>query len=275
MNGALKELKFAHGERPFLVTETPTNPQSNREKITEITFETYNAPSYYLALQPVLSLYSGGQLHGLVLESGDGVTHAMPVKDGNPIRDGVMRLDLAGSDLTKYLSQLMSGRDLDVCVGIKEKLCEVALDVEKDASKAPPTEYALPDGQVVSVGGERFRCPEALFQPKLTGCTGDGIHALADSAIKKCSADIHKLLSKGIYLAGGTMVMKGMTERIQKEVEALVEPGTLVKVEALPKPKISAWIGGSILACVADFQAMWITKQQYEETGPSIVNKCI
>merc|ERR1719397_1294662 len=130
---------------PVLLTEAPLNPKANREKMTQIMFETFNMPAMYVAIQAVLSLYASGRTTGLVMDSGDGVSHCVPVYEGYALPHAILRLDLAVRE-------------------VKEKLCYVALDFEQEMSTAAAStslekSYELPDGQVITIGNERFRCP--------------------------------------------------------------------------------------------------------------------
>jgi len=280
------ELRVTPEEHSVHLTEAPMNPKQNREKMTQIMFETFNVPTFYVSIQAVLSLYASGRTTGIVLDSGDGVTHTVPIYEGYNLPHAIMRMDMAGRDLTDYLVKLLSevgqsfasSAEREIVRDIKEKLCYVALDFESEMktfaeSSVMDKVFELPDGNTVTLGNQRFRCAESLFQPMKVGKEFPGVHELTFQSIMKCDVDVRRDLYGNIVLSGGTTMFPGIAERVNKEVVALAPSSMKIRVIAPPERKFSVWIGGSILSSLSTFQTMWITKSEYDESGPAIVHR--
>ncbi|MHA1713316.1 MAG: actin, cytoplasmic 2 [Candidatus Ranarchaeia archaeon] len=281
------DLKIDPTQYPVLLTEPPMNPLSNREQMAEVMFETFGVPAVYISMQAVLSLYASGRTTGLVIDSGDGVTHVVPIFEGFAITHAIKRIDLGGRDLTEYLRRLLRNRgyslmtsaEKEIVRDIKEKLCYVALDPEKEIKLAQKVKgiektYMLPDGTVMNVGPERFQCPEVFFNPVLIGLEANPIDDTIVNCANDCDVDLRRDLYANIVLSGGSTMFPGLKERLHKEIKEQVPQSVDVKIIAPPERQYSVWIGGSILASLKTFSRMWVTQKEYKEMGPSAVHRC-
>ncbi|AGO12783.1 AaceriADR316Wp [[Ashbya] aceris (nom. inval.)] len=281
-----------------LLTEPPMNPLRNREQMCEVMFEKYDFGGVYVGIQAVLALYAQGLSSGVVVDSGDGVTHIVPVYESVVLNHLTRRLDVAGRDMTRYLIDLLSRRgyafnktaDFETVRQIKEKLCYVSYDLDLDTRLAQETttlveQYELPDGRVIKVGSERFEAPECLFQPSLVDVEQPGIGEMLFNTIQSADVDIVSTLYKAIVLSGGSSMYPGLPSRLEKELKQLWftrvlknDPTRLekfkVRIEDPPRRKHMVFTGGAVLASImADKEHMWLTKQEWEESGPASMSK--
>ncbi len=282
-----QELKTTPEEQAVLLTEPPLNPKENREKIVRVMFETFNVPCLYLGVQTVLSLYASGRTSGLVVEIGEGMTNIAPIYEGFAVPFASSRIPLAGKDLTAFLQESLrrngysftASDELEWVQWLKEKACQVAPDYEiviKEAAESKAVEKAetLPDGNtVVTMGIERYQVPEILFNPAIAGKDMNGIHKLAADAIGKCEQEVRKELYKNVILSGGSTMFPFMSNRIKSELTKLVPGKAEIGILAPPERKYSAWIGGSIVASLSTFSAMYISRNDYNDVGPEIVHR--
>lgn len=243
-------------------------------------------PALYTSVQAVLSLYASGKTTGLVLDSGDGVSHAVPVFQGFAIPNSIRRIDVAGRDVTEHFQQLLrkSGRpfhtsaEKETVKNIKEATGYVALDPAKEEkewsgaqrSDGKSVEYVLPDGQKLKVrkmlcnsschidrsqvGAERFRAPEILFNPEIIGLEYPGVHQIVVEAIQRTDMDLRKSLYGNIVLSGGSTLTKGFGNRLLHEVQRLAVKDMRIKILAPPERIYTTWTGGSILAGLSTFK---------------------
>ncbi len=293
-------LKINPAEHSVLLTEIPLNPKANREKTTQVMFETFNVPGVYLGNTGVLSLYASGRKTGLVVESGYNSTSIVPIYEGHALPYAATRINMGSRDLEDQLSKFLysNPRFVQCTAGentglarkdILENKCFVKVptfdlylsyhtnDLSYGdgylAEKLIKEEYEIPDGTVISLGEERWKVPEILFKPSLIGRDFSGIHQEIYDSIIKVDADLRTGMFVNIVLAGGNTMFPGIDTRLLKELQKLAPAGTKIRVVASPDRKYSAWIGGSILAKLSTFPNDCVSKQEYCEYGSQIVHR--
>ncbi|XP_072106143.1 uncharacterized protein [Mobula birostris] len=250
-------------EHPILLTEAAMNPHKNRERMVEIMFETFNAPFTFVAMQAVLALYSAGRTTGIILDSGDGVTHTVPVYEGYNLPHAIQRLNLAGRDLTEHLKKLLKERgysfnstaEREIVRDIKEKHCYVSGNYEAELNSPENVRelhYTLPDGQIITMGDEMFRVPEILFKPEVIGKDHYGIHESLLRSIILCDVDLRKTFVANIILSD----LSGH-----------------VAVTSPANRDFTVWSGGATLASSSALDCAWISQEEYNEFGPKIVHR--
>ncbi|KAL7541622.1 hypothetical protein ACHAWF_006989, partial [Thalassiosira exigua] len=278
-------------EHPVLLTEQPHNPTSHRDRLAEVFFETFRAPALFVAPPAVLGLYASGRTTGVVLDVGEGVTHCIPVYEGYALPHSVVRSDLAGIDVTQRLQLLMrkggvnlaTTAEADFCAKMKEEVCYVShrpLGAEEGggggggADASSKARYQLPDGQVVDLApSERARAPEVLFDPSSIGSEERPVHDVLLDAVMRSDMDLRPSLLSNVVLAGGTTSAPGFGDRLLYEVRRRAPERTRIRISAPPDRADGAWTGGSILASLATFKNMWVTRAEYEERGSAALHR--
>eukprot|EP00283_Hemiselmis_rufescens_P021002 CAMPEP_0173439056 /NCGR_PEP_ID=MMETSP1357-20121228/20744_1 /TAXON_ID=77926 /ORGANISM="Hemiselmis rufescens, Strain PCC563" /LENGTH=378 /DNA_ID=CAMNT_0014404391 /DNA_START=239 /DNA_END=1372 /DNA_ORIENTATION=- len=278
--------------RRILLTEPPMNPKRNREKLLEVMFEHYGFEGVNISVQAMLTLYAQGLLTGVVVDSGDGVTHIIPVWEGFSIPHLTRRINIAGRNITDYLIKLLQQRgysfnrtaDFETVRQIKEQLAYVAFDAKEEQKLAEETTvvvkpYILPDGRVIKVGQERFQCAEVLFQPRLVDIDGRGVVQELFDCINSADMDLRSDFYKHIVLSGGTTMFPGLPSRIEKEMRQLYLDKVLqgnqeglknwkLRIEDPPRRKHMVFLGGAVLADVArDRASFWAMRSDYQAAG--------
>lgn len=235
----------------MLLTEIAQNPEINREKITQIIFEVFNIPAFYLASQPTLSLYSSGNITGVVVDSGDSLTTAVPIYEGYSLPYAIKTLNFGGRDITDFLVNSLKQKGFNVssfidkeCArDIKEKFCYSSLNYAQELSSMDSSDnfnYTFPDGSEVVIGTEKIMCPEALFDPEILGIKGHGLHTLAHKAILKSDLNIRDSLYKNIFLCGGNTLFNGLPQRFIEEFTKISDTSSKIRVNSPPERQISA-----------------------------------
>uniref|UniRef100_A0A673IK62 Actin-related protein 2-A-like n=1 Tax=Sinocyclocheilus rhinocerous TaxID=307959 RepID=A0A673IK62_9TELE len=247
----------------ILLTEPPMNPTKNREKIIEVMFETYQFSGVYIAIQAVLTLYAQGLLTGVVVDSGDGVTHICPVYEGFSLPHLTRRLDIAGRDITRYLIKLLLLRgyafnhsaDFETVRMMKENLCYVGYNIEQEQKLALETTVLVESYTVT------------LF-PKLVSLY---------KSIQK--------FYKHIVLSGGSTMYPGLPSRLERELKQLYLERVLkgdvdklskfkIRIEDPPRRKHMVFLGGAVLADIMkDKDNFWMTREEYQEKGTRVLEK--
>eukprot|EP01065_Artemidia_motanka_P020988 TRINITY_DN2502_c0_g1_i11.p1 TRINITY_DN2502_c0_g1~~TRINITY_DN2502_c0_g1_i11.p1 ORF type:complete len:382 (+),score=81.09 TRINITY_DN2502_c0_g1_i11:297-1442(+) len=272
-------------DTPLLMSEAPLNPRRHRERVAEILFEHFGCPALLFSFSPVLALYSTGHNTGTALDCGDGVTCVMSVYEGFRQPCAVLRNNVAGHDVTDWMGRLLMERGVsietsamrDVVRDLKEKLSFVSLDIDKDMKRSLSSttldqSYQLPDGSVITLDSERFRCAEMLFTPDVCGLEVDGVHKLVHRSISKCGIDTRRELYANIVLSGGTTMCSGFPDRVRKEITRLAPRRVRPHVSAQPERAMSVWLGGSILASTRRFLRVAVSRAEYDEHGSGITH---
>mmetsp|Transcript_9565 Transcript_9565/g.11983 ORF Transcript_9565/g.11983 Transcript_9565/m.11983 type:complete len:395 (+) Transcript_9565:43-1227(+) len=285
----------------IMLTEPPMNPLANRRKLVEKMFETYGFSYCNVSIQAMLTLYAQGLLTGCVVDTGDGVTHVVPVWDGFVPQTLIRRLDVAGRHVTRYLIKLLLLRgyafnrtaDFETVRQIKEKFCYVALDINAERKLAQQTTvleetYSLPDGRVIKIGRERFEAPECLFEPHLIDVESKGVGNMVFDMIQDADIDTRAEYYKHIVLSGGSSMYPGLPSRLERDITQRYLNDVLngneerlkkfkMRIEDPPRRKHLVFLGGSVLADIMrERPEFWMAKDEYEDNGiERTLQKCL
>lgn len=293
-----ERLKVDPKEHKILLTEPPMNPRDNQKKMLSCMFETYNFAAAKVSIQAMLVLYAQGLLTGVVVDSGDGVTHIVPVWEGVCPPTLIKRLNVAGRHITRYLIKLLQVRgyafnrsaDFETVRQIKEKFCYIGYDLDVEKRLALDTtvlmqSYTLPDGRVIKLGPERYEASEVLFKPSLIDVEGAGMHDMLFNMIQEADVDLRPAFYKHIVLSGGSTMYPGLPSRLEKEMKDLYLNKILkgdtkrlakfkLRIEDPPRRKHMVFLGGSVLADIMKDRAeFWISREEWAEHGANIIGK--
>jgi actin-related protein len=277
-----QELKMLPDDKSVLLTEPCYNPIKNREKTIQIMFESFDVGKCYLANQAAVSILSSGSVSGLVVESGEWLTHYVPVFDGYSIKNLTKKVNIGGYHLTRFLDikleergiHLKTNAEREILLDIKHRCTWVSNNLAKDLNNPYGRTWENPSGGIIDTGKAGFLCPEILFNPNIIGKEYKGIHSDCLETIMSCDPELRKLMISCISLSGGNLLFEGLGERLKSELSYLL-PDLLFskKFNINPSQTNKAWYGAHILANLSSFDNQWITKKEYEEFGRSIVHR--
>ncbi|OOF96429.1 hypothetical protein ASPCADRAFT_206629 [Aspergillus carbonarius ITEM 5010] len=272
-------------QRPILLTESFLYYYPHIEDTAEWIFESLNPPSLCLYPSPVLSLHATGRTAGLIIQAGHRKTDVVAIQDGHPIK--WRQTHTAGDELTHYLIYKLSerGYELHTSVGyehvrrIKESFCYVpdwGDEYERftESPKSFQRTYTLPDGQIITIDEERFRTGMAFLDPCTLGLKYASVAAIVFNTMQNDDKDLRTVLTKNIVLAGGTAHLPGIAQMLKKEVDDMPCVEYIpAEIHTPPNPHLLAWIGGSMMAEHSSLKERWISRQEYEEFGHSIIKR--
>lgn len=286
---AYDELHIPSTERAIVVTEAPLNPTKNRERMAELLFESFQVPALNFQIQAVMTMYSAGRVDGLVVDSGDGITHTVPIFEGRTIAGAIRRSDIAGRDLTEWMMELLNDEvttrafttsaDRELARTLKESSCRVSVDFEGelealDSGRIQDEAVTLPDGSTLSFPRAKICCPELLFNPQIAERHASSLQQMVHDSIQHCPIDIRRALYGSILLSGGTTMFPNTDVRLKLEVAKLANKRVAddVKVAAPNERKYTVWMGAALVASLSTFHTEWFTRQEYLEEGVAAVH---
>jgi len=290
-NTFFAELKIAPEEHNLLLTESPFTSRKDREKTLEMMFETFNCASTYIVAQSVLAAYSVGKSTGISIDCGHTSLNFAPIYEGFLEKDCVFHIPIAGKDINDLLINLLmkngqvieSKMQKQSIIKAKELYCYFAQDFEQEEKEFENNieeeikEWELPDKRKIKIGKERFQSTEVLFNPQKYGYEYNNFQELFKKTVKSIDSDLREIMLANIIFNGGSTLIKGFKNRVAQEIEeAGKDYEYKKKIHTYPEAQFMAWIGGSILSSLSNFENLWITKAEYKEEGKATIvhKKC-
>ena len=282
------ELKISPEEHNLLLSESPFITRKDREKMLEMMFETFNCASTYLVAQSVLAAYSVGKSTGISIDCGHTSLNFAPIYEGFLQRHCVQHIPIAGKDINDILINLLikNGQVIDSkmqkqsIIKAKESFCFLRYDNEDEIEKKKEEEtkdWELPDKKKITISKERYQATEVIFDPKQFGYDYPNFQELFKKTVKSIDSDLREIMLANIIFNGGTTLIKGFKNRVTQEIELAGQDYEFKKkVHTYPEAQFMAWLGGSILTSLTNFENLWITKAEYKEEGKATIvhKKC-
>ena len=321
-------LKCDPQEHNFVLTEPPMNPPENRENIAEIFFETFNVPGLYIGVQAVFALLGCSKtfvvagkemdkdqkkaidtLTGVVVDSGDGVTHIVPICDGFVLGSNIKHIPIAGRKITKFMEQMIRDRGEKIntedlyyaTMELKEKHGYLAKDLVEEFAKfdtkkneggklIQSSKFKKFSGigkisskpYTINVGYELFLGPESFFSPEIIDKNWKAsLDESIDITIQQCPIDYRRRLYADVVFSGGSTSFKHLDRRLESSLQHRVDERLkkyskdgkqstiVVKVTNSMAQKHVVWLGGSSFSSSDAFKSMVHTRAEYMEKGPA------
>jgi actin-related protein 2 len=285
-------------EHTLSLSEAPITSDKAREELFQIMFEKFGFQAIQATAQGVLALYAAGVTTGVAVDAGEGVTHCTPIYDGYAIKKANRQVSIGGKDVTENLVRLMQRRgysfhstaDFELMRAVKEKFCYAAVNFGEEQKLSDSTTFLektmiLPDNTPCTIGKERFEATEVLFQPGRMGVESDGLSTQVWNSIQASDMDVRGALFENVILAGGSTMFPGLPSRLQRDMEELFVSKSLagdrsklhrfkLKIHDAPRRKYMTFLGGACYAqLTAESPEMWLSREQFEEDGPSSVTR--
>ncbi|KAL1491395.1 hypothetical protein ABEB36_011998 [Hypothenemus hampei] len=299
---------------PVLFSESPWNQRHKREKLTELMFEKYKVPAFFLVKNAALAAFANGRATALVIDSGATHTSAVPVLDGYVISNAVVKSPLGGEYLILRAREMLDAMGIDLTPAALIAAKDVVRDKDKPrftkkklnfqpsnswmtymlkrtvqdfqqsvlqvaecpyddrmVANIPAVHYEFPCGYHQDFGSERFKIAEALFDHAMLGAG----HIAATSA-GMCDVDIRPALYSSVVVTGGNSLVQGFSDRLSRDLQSRT-PGSMklkmIAANGTVERRFGAWVGGSILASIGTFQQMWMSMQEYQESGKAQIDR--
>eukprot|EP01084_Bolivina_argentea_P234574 394914_1 len=260
------ELRIQPEEHCVLCTDSPSNSKSSRKQMTQIMFESFNVPAFYIANQAVLALYESGNTTGIVIDSGYQITHTVPIYEGFPLKYAVNKLDIGGADVTRYLMNILNERgysfqtlsEQEVIKDYKEKCAYIAGNYADELEKngSSKNSFELPDGQMITFGNELFEAPEIIFNPKLINYDIDGISVMVIKSVNSCDKSLWKDMMRNVVLCGGNTMFNGIDKRLKNDIAQISMSNSKPLIDGYVRKYASNKIYDDVMNITYDYYGM-------------------
>ena len=289
-----------YSQHKILITRPYSMNEEDLKMMVDIFLLNFRFCAVAIHEQAALVLYTQGVETGVVVELGESAVNIIPVYQGHAIPKLNRSLAVGGRTIMSYLLKLLKLKgfqmnekeDLEVGRQIKETICYVALDPSLDERLASQTTvmtefFKLPNGTIISVGRERFGAMEALFKPNLCSIESCGLSDMIFEVIKSADIDCRADLYSNVILSGGTSLLPGMQQRLEKDLNVRYTDDVLDGKEARSlgwKPRVQApssrqylvFEGAALFAdYISDNDKYWISRDEYLQYGiQRVLGKC-